>query len=363
VAVTGSAGKTTVKEMLAAICATAGQTLATQGNFNNDIGVPLTLLRLTPADRYAVIEMGANHRGEIAYSTSLTRPQASIITNAAAAHLEGFGDLWGVARAKGEIMLGLDMDGTAIFPADTPFTEYWVQRAAGRRVWTFAVDSASATFRARNVHIGDDGCARFDLSCPLGEETIQLALPGRHNVANALAATAAALALGLDLATVRLGLAAVAPVKGRLNTQEVVPGVRLIDDSYNANQQSVRAAIELLAGLPGKRLLVLGDMAELGAEARAYHAEVGQYAASQGLDGLFTCGELSRHAADAAGGRGHHYGDQGQLLAALLPLVAGSSRPLTVLIKGSRSAAMEKVVSALATSLKSAVEDTPCSFG
>lgn len=360
VAVTGSAGKTTVKEMMAAILSQQGQVLATQGNFNNDIGVPLTLLRLTQADRYAVMELGANHRGEIAYTVDLVKPQAAIITNAAAAHLEGFGDIWGVARAKSEIFLGLPADGVAIFPADSQFSDFWTQRNAGHRIWNFAIDDAKATFHAHDVVMGDDGCARFTLCCPQGEVAVSLPLPGRHNVANALAAAAGTLALGVPLAAVATGLAQAPSVAGRLNCKRINPQLLVIDDSYNANLQSVKAAIDLLASYGGRRMLVLGDMGELGADARRYHAEVGQYALARGLDLLLTCGELSQAASDAAAGRSQHFAGHAPLVAELAKLLQQQPQPTTVLVKGSRSARMEQVVAALISTFSPVREDAQC---
>lgn len=360
VAVTGSAGKTTVKEMMAAILAQQGPVLATKGNFNNDIGVPLTLLRLTAADQYAVIELGANHRGEIAYTVNLTKPQAAIITNAAAAHLEGFGDVAGVARAKSEIFLGLDGDGTAIFPADSQFTDFWTQRNVGHRIWTFAIDDSAATFHARDITTSADGCSRFTLCCPLGEVAIALPLPGRHNIANALAAAAGTLALGVSLAQVASGLSVAPQVAGRLNSHKLADDLLLIDDTYNANLQSVRAAIDLLAGYGGTRILVLGDMGELGDNARRYHAEVGAYALSKGLDQLYTCGELSSAAADAAGERGHHFATHGALVNELQGQIATRTNGFTILVKGSRSARMEMVVNALKAPQSAVIEGASC---
>lgn len=360
VAVTGSAGKTTVKEMLAAILSQQGALLATRGNFNNEIGVPLTLLRLSAADRYAVIELGANHAGEIAYSVDLVKPQAAIITNAAAAHLEGFGSIDGVARAKSEIFLGLPDDGVAIFPADTPFTDLWTQCNAQRRICTFAIDDTQASFHARDLTMNADGCAHFTLCCPQGEVAISLPLPGRHNVANALAAAAGALALGASLATVARGLAQAPTVAGRLNAMRLNAELLLIDDSYNANLQSVRAAIDLLTSYGGRRILVLGDMGELGADARRYHAEVGAYAAAQGVDLLLTCGELSQAASAAAAERGQHFASQAPLVAALTQLLQQQPQATTVLVKGSRSARMEQVVAALISHFNPVREDAQC---
>jgi len=342
VAVTGSVGKTTVKEMMAAILDRIGNVLATAGNFNNDIGAPLTLLRLTEQHQYAVMELGANHLGEIAYTSSLVKPEVSIITNVAAAHLEGFGDLFGVARAKGEIYGSLGADGVAIVPLDSEFSEYWLKRLQDKKVLTFS-STLPADFSAENVVLNEQGCASFDLVCPQGRIFIQLVLPGKHNVANALAAAAATLTLGASLTDVQLGLAAMKPVKGRINVTQASDKLRLIDDTYNANSESTKAAIDLLATYPGFRVLVFGDMGELGADARLYHEEVGLYAKQKGINLLFTLGVLSQSASDLFNGQGAHFSSRQQLIQKLSPILDLQS-DATVLVKGSRSAKMELVV-------------------
>lgn len=342
VAVTGSVGKTTVKEMMAAILDRIGNVLATAGNFNNDIGAPLTLLRLTEQHQYAVMELGANHLGEIAYTSSLVKPEVSIITNVAAAHLEGFGDLFGVARAKGEIYGSLGEDGVAIVPLDSEFSDYWLKRLQDKKVLTFS-STQPADFTAEHIVLNEQGCASFDLVCPQGRIFIQLVLPGKHNVANALAAAAATLTLGVSLTDVQLGLAAMKPVKGRINVTQASDKLRLIDDTYNANSESTKAAIDLLATYPGFRVLVFGDMGELGADARLYHEEVGLYAKQKGINLLFTLGVLSQSASDLFNGQGAHFSSRQQLIQKLSPILDEQSNS-TVLVKGSRSAKMELVV-------------------
>lgn len=356
VAVTGSAGKTTVKEMMAAILSRIGHVLATAGNFNNDIGVPLTLLRLTPEHNFAVIELGANHLGEIAYTTSLVKPDVALITNVAAAHLEGFGDLFGVARAKGEIYTGLPDNGVAIVPLDSEFHSYWQQRLDNLRLQTFSL-TQQADFHAGNIALDSSGCAGFDMHTPYGSVFVQLSVPGRHNVSNALAAAAATLALGASLTDVQLGLAEMKPVKGRINVSMPTPQLRIIDDTYNANVESAKAAIDLLASYGGQRILVLGDMAELGPDARAYHEEVGVYAKKAALDGLFTLGVLSQNASDQFPQHSAHFSSRSQLLSRLQPYLQ-AGREVTILVKGSRSAKMELVVSDLLES--SQQESKPC---
>lgn len=342
VAVTGSVGKTTVKEMMAAIMSRIGNVLATAGNFNNEIGVPLTLLRLTPEHQYAVMELGANHLGEIAYTTSLVKPKVAVITNVAAAHLEGFGDLFGVARAKGEIYTGLVDGGLAIVPFDSEFHSYWLQRLTQLNMYTFGMD-APADYYAEDVALDEAGCAGFTMVSPQGRRFIQLTLPGKHNIRNALAAAAATLALGASLTDVQLGLSQMKPVKGRINVYQPKPLLRIIDDTYNANSESVKAATDLLASYGGVRILVLGDMGELGPDARLYHEDVGQYAKDQGINHLFTLGVLSQNASALFHAQGAHFSSRQQLVAKLLPFLQQKTE-VSILVKGSRSARMELVV-------------------
>jgi len=355
VAITGSSGKTTVKEMLAEILSRLGKVLATKGNFNNDIGVPLTLLRLTPGDEFAVIEMGANHIGEIAYTTELVKPDVAMINNIAAAHLEGFGDLCGVARAKGEIFAGLPANGIALYNKDTKYASKWQWRLTDKTVKTFScLNPVNADVYSENITLDDNGCAHFTLKTPIGNCIITLTIPGKHNVCNAVAAATAAIECGASLTDIRLGLAQMEPVQGRLNLHTLDKNLRLIDDTYNANVESIKAAINLLAGYSGQRILVLGDMAELGSEARSYHQEVGEYAKAQGIDVLYTLGILSQNSSDAfarnmqgstSQAASKHFNNKAELSAELFGLLGQSQgRKCQVLVKGSRSAHMEYVV-------------------
>jgi UDP-N-acetylmuramoyl-tripeptide--D-alanyl-D-alanine ligase len=341
VAVTGSNGKTTVKEMCAAIFAMAGETLATRGNFNNDIGVPLTLLRLQKEHRFGVIEMGANHPGEIAYLTRITRPQVAILNNAAAAHLEGFGSLQGVARAKAEIFEGLGQHGVAVINTDDPFAPLWRELTASRQVLGFGLE-AGADVSARWQ--GDLDGSRLEVTTPLAEFRLELALPGRHNVLNALAAIAAATALNIESAQIVAGLQSLRAVGGRLQVRRGRNGATLLDDSYNANPASIRAGITVLSECTGQRYLALGDMGELGEEAAELHREVGVAARQAGVDRLYACGSLSRGAAEEFGKDGYFFAQQQQLIEAMLPAL---QEDVTVLVKGSRSSHMERVVEAL----------------
>ena len=341
VAVTGSNGKTTVKEMCAAILARAGATLATRGNLNNDIGVPLTLLRLSPEHRYGVIEMGANHPGEIAYLTELAAPQVAIITNAAPAHLEGFGSIEGVARAKGEIFAGLSDNGVAVINADDDYAGLWRNMSSGHRTLCFGLAKA-ADVGARGL--GDVHGSELEVLTPLGSFPVNLPLAGRHNIMNALAAVSAGIALNIEFSDIAAGLASLSTVKGRLTMRPGRNGATLLDDSYNANPASLHAGLEVLAGCDGVRLLVLGDMGELGDDAEALHRKAGTEAQAFGIDGLYTIGMLSRKASEAFGKNGHSYENQQQLIEALLPPL---NSDVTVLVKGSRSSRMERVVEAL----------------
>ncbi|WP_088329982.1 UDP-N-acetylmuramoyl-tripeptide--D-alanyl-D-alanine ligase [Lacimicrobium sp. SS2-24] len=348
VGITGSSGKTTVKEMVACILSRKGKVLATKGNFNNEIGVPLTLLELTEEHDFAVVEMGANHLGEIAYTTSLTRPDAATIVNAAAAHLEGFGSLLGVARAKSEIFKGLPEKGLAVLNADSQFMSFWQGKLHDKRIQTFSEHQGD--FYAEDVILGMDGCAQFQMNTPQGSVDISLVVPGMHNVTNALCAAALSMAVGATLEDVKMGLLQMAKVTGRLNIRQLTNQVRLIDDSYNANVASTRAAIDLLASFSGRRVLVLGDMAELGEKARFYHEEMGTYAKEQGIDNLFSVGVLSQHASDQFAQAGKHFTDKEMLVDYLQQQVEGEKRDISILIKGSRSARMEQVVALIEAS-------------
>ena len=341
-AVTGSSGKTTVKELLAAILRQQGATLATQGNLNNDLGAPLTLLQLAAEHAYGVIELGASHVGDIAYTVSLTRPDVVIITNAGQAHVGEFGGVDRIVEAKGEIIEGVGEGGTVVLNRDDAAFETWQRRAAGRKVVAFGLD-ARADVRASAVTLDAQGRPSFLLHTAQGEAPVTLRLLGAHNVGNALAAAAASLSLGLELATVARGLATAAPVQGRTLTRTSQRGAQVIDDSYNANPASVKAGIDLLAALPGRRVVVLGDIAELGEWTEEGHRDVGEHARGK-VDAFYSVGPAMAHAARAYGAEARHFTDREQLIEAL----ADEDRAgTTLLIKGSRSAAMDKVVAAL----------------
>ncbi|MBC3765294.1 UDP-N-acetylmuramoyl-tripeptide--D-alanyl-D-alanine ligase [Neptunicella marina] len=350
IAITGSSGKTTVKEMVASILSRKGKVLATSGNFNNDIGVPLTLLRLKKKHKYAVIELGANHIGEIAYTTELVKPDVATVLNAAAAHLQGFGSLLGVARAKSEIFNGLGENGVAILNADSQFHDFWAGKLNHlKHVQRFSMQ-AGFDYSARNIQMQADGCASFEMQTPQGTAFVNLVTPGIHNVTNALTAAALSMAVGATLEDVQLGLENMIQVKGRLNVRTLTNQVRLIDDTYNANVSSVKAAIDLLANYTGRRILILGDMGELGDKARFYHEQVGEYAKQAGLDNLFTLGVLSQHASIVFNGNGQHFSSVEELVAHLEQQVAAEYKDISILVKGSRSARMERVVEAIEVS-------------
>jgi len=340
VAVTGSNGKTTVKEMAGAIFRARGATHVSAGNLNNDIGVPLVLCGLRPEHQYAVVEMGMNHAGEIAYLTRLARPTVAVINNAAAAHLGGLGSLDAIADAKGEILSGLGAGGVAVLNRDDRYFEHWRRMAARNSTLSFGFDPGA------NVRASDYVPAehRFRLWLRDQPVDITLQLPGRHNVANALAAAAAAFAVGLDAAEIRAGLVRVEPVAGRLCPRRGAAGASILDDSYNANPGSVAAGLAVLAERPGKRILVLGDMAELGADAAALHEQVGRQAREAGIDAVYGLGELSRAAVEAFGGAGGHYSRRGALIEALRRQAGPQT---TLLVKGSRSMRMDEVAAAL----------------
>lgn len=342
IAVTGSNGKTTVKEMLAAILARRGKGCVTHGNLNNDIGVPLTLLRLRADDTHAVVEMGMNHRGEIEYLARLARPTVALITNVAEAHLAGLGSVAAIARAKGEIFTGLAADGTAVINADDAYSELWQSLAAPRRVVTFGLDRKADV--SADVALDGDGCA-LRLKTPEGDIDMRLPLLGKHNALNALGATATALAAGAALPEVRAGLEKLKAVSGRLEIKPGIHGTRVIDDTYNANPSSLAAGLQVLRDFPGERALVLGDMAELGPAAVNIHRRVGELAKGLGIQKLFALGELSRHAVEAFGRGARHFDNPETLVDALLDCLHGE---MTVLVKGSRSMRMERVVAGIA---------------
>ncbi|MBX3704266.1 MAG: UDP-N-acetylmuramoyl-tripeptide--D-alanyl-D-alanine ligase [Steroidobacteraceae bacterium] len=347
IGVGGSNGKTTTKELLASILREAGPTLATSGNLNNHIGVPLTLLRLEPAHRFAVIEMGANHPGEIAALAALAAPSIALVTNAGDEHLEGFGDLDGVARAEGEMFAALAADGTAVINADDPFHGLWRTMSRGSRVLGFGIESP-AEVRASSIQGRIEAGAFvtvFTLALPGAKSRVRLHLAGRHNVLNAAGAAAAAHAAGAGMAEIVAGLGRVRPVSGRLQLRAGARGAWIVDDSYNANPSSMRAGIDVLCSLPGEHWLVLGEMAELGAATESSHIAVGDYARRAGITRLFAIGDAARHAVAAYGNRAAWYADAQGLAE---DVAAGLDAGVTVLVKGSRVNRLERVVERLA---------------
>ena len=342
IGITGSNGKTTLKTLLAGCLSMTAETLATQGNLNNEIGVPLMLFRMDERHRFAVIEMGANHHGEIGYLTSLVSPQIVAITNAAPAHLEGFGSVEGVARAKGEILDGKRRPDVAVLNADDDYFEYWKSRVRDVAVLSFGLD-ADADVRASHIATASDG-SRFTLHMPAGQIDVSLHLAGRHNILNACAAAAIASAVGLAPEAIRLGLESVVPVGGRLQPVASVSGAILYDDSYNANPVSVQAAAEFLAAREGRSWLVLGDMAELGDDAELLHTHTGRVVREAGIDKLLATGPLMRHAVEAFGDGAQWFETAGDLSRELIRSIGKGD---VVLVKGSRSMGMERVVHAL----------------
>ena len=361
IAITGSNGKTTVKEMLAAILraslpslpqASQGgnaaskpidPVLATEGNFNNDIGLPLMLLRMTASHHYAVLEMGMNHVGEIDYLTRLARPDVALINNAQAAHVGMLGSVEAIARAKSEIFNGLGAQGIAVINADDNHAPMWREANVNRRVLSFGLNGDAdirGEYQERAVS-GDHYGSAFTIITPDASIAVQLQVPGEHNVRNALAAAAAALALGIAPAHISAGLASFEGVKGRLQKKPALHGCTFIDDTYNANPDSVLAALKVLETRPGKKILVLGDMGELGAEAATLHAQMGLAARLAGVEKLFTLGDQSREAVAAFGQGGMHFERIQELLADLENELTAET---TVLVKGSRFMQMERVV-------------------
>jgi UDP-N-acetylmuramoyl-tripeptide--D-alanyl-D-alanine ligase len=344
-AITGSSGKTTVKEMLAAILSAASgdkaAVLATEGNLNNHIGLPLTLLKLHAQHQFAVIEMGMNHAGEIRYLTKLTKPQVALINNAGTAHIGELGSRENIAKAKAEIFEGLSKNGTAVINADDDFAADWLAQNQDKKIMTFGLNKkadVSAQYQT------EDGAMQLQLSTPNGVAQVKLHVLGEHNVRNALAASAAALALGVSLDDVVTGLGQFASVKGRLNWLQGLHGARLIDDTYNANPDSMRAAIDVLSTQQGTPILVMGDMGELGDDAADMHAQIGQYAQQKGIAQLLATGELSAHAVQHFGANAQHFLTKEALIAGVLPLMKSGA---TVLVKGSRFMRMEQVVAQL----------------
>lgn len=342
VGVTGSNGKTTLKEMIAACLSQAAATIATAGNLNNDIGMPLMLLRIGAAHRFAVLEMGANHVGEIAYLTSLAQPHVVVINNAGTSHLEGFGSIKGVAEGKGEILRGEPRPRCAVLNAEDDFYDYWRSFAADIDVLSFGLLDSADVF-ATDI-VSSKSSTSFTLHVPDSVIDVDLPLVGTHNVRNACAAAAVAVALGVSVAHIKAGLESLQPVAGRLQPLAGIRGATLYDDSYNANPVSVKAAGEFVATLSGERWMVLGDMGELGDTAQALHADVGQSLSAVGIDRLFAVGTLSHETVNAFGTGGEWFASIDELI----DRVAGEmTSQVSVLVKGSRSARMERVVTAI----------------
>ena len=344
IAVAGSNGKTTVKEMIAAILAEhagADRAYATQGNLNNDIGVPLTLLGLRAQHTCAVVELGMNHPGETAYLAGIAQPTVALVNNAQREHQEFMQSVEDVAHEHGAVFSALPADGTAVINADDRYADYWREVSVPRQVLDFGIDRPAAV--AGRYQLRDFG-SEIALRTPQGAVAISLRAAGAHNVRNALAAAAAASAAGVGLAAIARGLAGFRPVQGRLQRKTGKSGAIVLDDTYNANPDSVIAAIDVLASAAGTKFLVLGDMGEVGAHGAAFHAEIGRHARATGIDRLFVLGELCTHSAAAFGEDARHYADVDALLAALEPWLAAD---VTVLVKGSRFMRMERVVQAL----------------
>ena len=344
VAVTGSNGKTTVKEMLVSILRLQAPVLATKGNLNNDIGVPLTLFGFGEEHRYAVIEMGANHPGEILWLSRMTQPTVAVITQCAPAHLEGFGTIEGVARAKSEIYAGLDKDGIAVINADDNFAGLWRADTKNLRQISFGLNQVADVTAHSILTSAATGGSDFVLHTPAGDTGISLKLPGLHNVMNALAAAACATGLNLALEVIREGLQNIKPVKGRLERKAGLNHSTIIDDTYNANPLSLDAALNVVKPFGGRHWLALGDMGELGTAAEALHAEAGKIAKQSGIERLFAIGPLSRATVSAFGAGARHFAD----VARLVEQVRAEITPdVTILVKGSRAMQMERVVRAL----------------
>ena len=341
IGVTGSNGKTTVREMIARILESDGPTLAAKGNFNNHIGLPLTLLKLRDFHRYSVVEMGMNCPREIGYLAGIAKPTVAVITNASSAHLEGLGDVTGVARAKAEVFLGLQHSGAAVINADDRFAAYWLARGRRHRTVTFGLENQADV--SGEVKSSDDA---IQLEIRLPEESLEVTLNllGRHNARNALAAAAAAWSVGCGAEQIKEGLEQVQPVDGRLQPRQGRRQAHVIDDSYNANPASLHCAIQVLARKAGLRILVIGDMAELGSEAESFHRAAGQYAREKGIDQLLTTGTLASLTAEEFGIGASHYDNCDALSEALSDLLGPQ---VNVLVKGSRGARMERVVEAL----------------
>lgn len=343
IGITGSCGKTTTKSMLASVLSRMGSTLSPEKSFNNDVGVPLTLLKLNPNYKYVVAEMGANHPGEIAYLSGIAKQNVAVIINVAPAHLAGFGTEEGVATAKGEIYQRLSGTDVAIINNDDKYANFWLKNLKTNHVITFGIKNP-ADVMASNIRLDEEGKAMFDVTYPSGNLKIHLCVLGIHNVVNALATIAAAYAVGANAEAIERGLSKASAVSKRLVRYKGQAGSLIIDDTYNANPLSVSAALEILTHGNGEKIFVFGDMAELGSEEKQLHVEVGKNARRLGINKLYACGKLTQLTVDAFGENGFYYQDQASLISALKPTLHSNS---VVLIKGSRSSRMENIVQAL----------------
>ena len=351
IAITGSNGKTTVKEMIASILKQQGAVLSTRGNLNNEIGVPLTLLQLIASHDSAVIEEGASHPGDIAYLTQLVQPSVAVVTNAAGAHLEGFGSMDTVARTKGELFEFLPEDGVAIINADDEYASLWKSLADKRNVITFGLSTGAdvqgilpEVTNSTSRDIDKLNGFQLKIKTPEGECSVFVPLMGRHNAMNALAAVAAVLAAGVKLDVIKKGLETVKPVSGRLEWKAGVNNAGIIDDTYNANPASLNVALDVLSAYPGDRYLALGDMAELGEKSEDFHEQAGRQARDSGVSHLYAIGEYSRFAVEAFGKQAWHFSAREQMVDRLRE---DMNKNVTLLVKGSRSSHMDQVVDAL----------------
>jgi UDP-N-acetylmuramoyl-tripeptide--D-alanyl-D-alanine ligase len=365
-AITGSNGKTTTKELLSAVLTEYSKgfvdvhkhninpenlVLATAGNFNNDIGLPLTLLRLQEQTAFAVVELGANHQGEIGYTANLAKPDVALVNNVMPAHLEGFGSIEGVAKTKGEIWSSLSDGGTGVVNIDAKFSDDYIKQLSQyqRHIMTFSLTDPTATIFASEITFNELGYATFLLNYKQQNISITLNIAGKHNVSNALAASAMSIALGCDLPTIKNGLSLIKEVAGRVNSCRVNPNLTLIDDTYNANSASLKAAIDLLEQCVGEKTLIFADMGELGKYSEEEHREVGRYAAEKDIDNIFTVGEFTEFThfsfTERSAKKALHFADKNALIGYLqtyLPTI--SNQKSTILVKGSRSAKMEDIV-------------------
>ncbi|MGI9289294.1 MAG: UDP-N-acetylmuramoyl-tripeptide--D-alanyl-D-alanine ligase [Pseudomonadales bacterium] len=344
IGLTGSVGKTTTKDMLSSILSRTGGVLATQGNRNNEIGLPLTLLDLAPQHQFAVLEMGAAQLGDINYLTRLARPDVALVTRVVAAHLEGFGSLENIAKTKGEIFAGLTDDGVAVINLDCPFAAGWLAGLKQQRLVRFSISDAASDVYASELQLQTNQHWSFRLHTPVGDAPVELPVLGAHNITNAIAAAGVAVAVGIELSDICEGLQNFVSTGQRMQVRKGLHGAVLIDDSYNANPDSVKAALDVLAAYPGARFFIFGDMAELGENAEKLHTEIGEYVRARGIEQFVTVGKLSAFAARAYGESARAFDDRNAAAEYCATLLSGDH---VALVKGSRSAGMEHLVASL----------------